>query len=255
MICDIVVRSYWRDLEWLDYCLRSIERYCHGFREILVVLPAKSMPWFERHTALQQHGRRRGGTIGQYRLIVGPDYPDDYLGQQVTKLYADEISDAEYLCHVDSDCIFRVPTTVEDLVPIGKPKIYTRPLDELPEPWPWFGPTCDFVGEAPTHDFMQCPPFTYPAWLYRELRAWCRATHGVELASWVLSRPSRGFSEFNALGAYAYAHHRDRFVWVRSRDIGEEERRCHWHWSWGGIDDAMRRDLERLVASQEAHDG
>lgn len=173
------------------------------------------------------------------RVVTCPDYDDDYLGQQVTKLYADLLTDSDLICHVDSDCIFRRPTTPDDLAPGGVPRIYSRPVEELPRHWPWTAPTDEFLGWATTHDFMQCPPFTYPAWLYREVREWSMKTKGVELAEWVLRRPPRGFSEFNVLGAYAYTKFPQHFIWTRACDIGEEERTCSWFWSWEGVDRGM----------------
>ena len=70
--CDIMIRSYWRDFAWLEYCLRSIERYCTGFRAVIVAIPKKSVPWLRRHRPLPSH----------VRLVVCPDYDDDYLGQR-----------------------------------------------------------------------------------------------------------------------------------------------------------------------------
>lgn len=236
--CDIIIRSYWRDFDWLTLCLRAIERHCVGFAEVILVIPRSSEPWLRRHPELPS-------TV---RLELCPDYDDDYLGQQVSKLHADELSEAALICHVDSDCIFRRLTTPDDLAPGGKPRIYARPVHELPRHWPWLAPTEGLLGWRPTHDFLQCPPFTFPRWLYRELRDWTLETKGVSLADWVVSRPPRGFSEFNALAAYAYEHHREQFVWTRAVDIGEAERCCQWYWSWGGLDAALRREIEDLIS-------
>jgi hypothetical protein len=231
--CDIVIRSYWRDFDWLEWCLASIGRFCTGFRDVVLILPQASQPWLSRHPCLQTPSR----------LVVCPDYADDYLGQQVSKMYADTVTDADLICHVDSDCIFQRPTSPEDLAPGGKPRVFTRPVDELPRTRPWIASTEEFLRSRPSHDFMQQPPFTFPSWLYAELRTWSRTTHGVELADWILARPARGFSEFNVLGAFAYTHHRDAFIWTRIADIGAEEPVCRWYWSWGRIDNATSHEL------------
>src|SRR5947209_4154135 len=109
--CDLFIRSYWKDLEWLRFCLASIQRYCHGFRSVIVVVPRSTAPWLRR-VSLPPH----------VRVEFCRDYPDDYLGQQVTKLLADNFSDADYICHVDSDCVFFRPTSPEDLIVDGKPR-------------------------------------------------------------------------------------------------------------------------------------
>lgn len=244
MKTDLFIRSYHRDFEWLRYCLASIERYCRGFGAVIVVTPRSSEPWLRRV---------RASMPGWVRFEVCEDYADDYLGQQVTKLHADAFTDADLICHVDSDCIFERLTTPDDVAPLGRPRVYTHPTATLPRHWPWTAPTASFMGETPTHDFMQCPPFVFPRWLYGRLRAFCVARHGVSLGTWVLSCPARGFSEFNALGAYAHAHHPEQFVWVRSIDIGEAERSCRWYCSWDRIDAATRRELEALTAHGDGH--
>lgn len=237
MTCDIVIRSYWRDFAWLELCLLAVERYCHGFSEVIVVIPRRSEPWL----------RRRRPLPPRVRLELCPDYADDYLGQQVSKLYADELSEAQFICHLDSDCIFRRPTTPEDLAPGGRPRVVTRPVETLPLHWPWTRPTTEFLGWSPTHDYLQQPPFTYPRWLYPKIRAWSQREKNVALSDWVLSRPPRGFSEFNVLAGYAHTRHPDAFEWVRVETMSPNDRCCEWFWSWGGLDAKLRRRIDHLL--------
>ena len=233
MAVDIVIRSYWKDFEWLVYCLKSIRRYCTGFRQVILVIPQKSEPWLSRY----------GIRNDDKQIVLCPDYADDYLGQQVTKTYADTLTDADFICHVDSDCIFRRPTSAAELAPSGKPKVYFCLLSELPPHWPWTQPTEEFLGRRPSYDFMQSPPFVFPRWLYGHVRTWCRETKGVELAEWIRSRPERGFSEFNALSAFALERFPDKFWWIEASKMGDNEATCAWHWSWGGIDEAGRNAI------------
>ena len=44
MASDIFIRTYWKDTEWLEFCLRSITRYARGFGSVIVVAPQKSYP-------------------------------------------------------------------------------------------------------------------------------------------------------------------------------------------------------------------
>lgn len=240
---DIFIRSYWKDLAWLKLCLASIARFCTGFRNVIVVVPRSSEPWL----------RRRLGRLEGVRLELCPNYTDDYLGQQVTKLSADVHTDADFICHVDSDCIFCTPTEPHDLLLAGKPRIVTRPYALLDRHWPWRGPTEAFLGREVTHDFMQRPPFVFPRWIYEQLREYTVRNHGIDLERYVLSRPARGFSEFNALGAYAYAYHADRFGWVDGSVADPGAPICRWYWSWGGLDAATLHELELLARNGEAH--
>jgi Family of unknown function (DUF6492) len=245
MNCDIFIRSYYKDLEWLELCVASIATYCRGFRAVVVVVPRSSRPWLER----------RRGLPATVRLEWCPDYRDDYLGQQVTKLYADTLTDADFVCHVDSDCIFCRPIAPDELVDEGgRPRMVTRPYARLDRHVPWRRPTEAFLGWTVDHHFMQRPPFTFPRWLYAEVRRHAVDTHGTDLDRYVLTRPPRGFSEFNVLGAFAHARYRDRFVWLEDSlaDLGPPV--CCWYWSWGGLDGGVRGEIEAILSPTAARD-
>ena len=233
-MCDILIRSYWRDLAWLGYCLDSIRRWCNGFRSVIVVVPEAS------------RSRLRRLDLSDVRIAHCPDYRDDYLGQQVTKLYADELTDADFISHVDSDCVFTRTVMPSMLLDRGRARVSLQPTTQLGRHRPWEAPTSRFLGFAAPYDFMVHPPFTYPRWLYSDVRAIARERHGEELAEYVLHQPPRGFSEFNVLGAVAFARHRSRFSWVAAADGPEL---CNWYWSWGGLTPELRVEIERILAS------
>ncbi|MGW5423482.1 hypothetical protein [Streptomyces sp. NPDC003943] len=193
---------------------------------------------------------------GDVRLSVCPDYRDDYLGQQVSKLYADEITDADLICHVDSDVVFTRPVSPADLLDAGRPWIVRRAVSRLGRHRPWLAPTEEFLGRPVAYDFMQQPPFTYPRLLYPEVRALSLERHGIPLDRYVAGRPPGGFSEFNVLGAHAHAAHRTEFAWYDAdgdAGAGAETaavrvpRLCRWYWSRGGIDAVLRRELEEVT--------
>jgi hypothetical protein len=235
MNCDIVVRSYRKDLDWLGYCLTAIRRHAFGFRQVLVALPRSTGPWLRRNPVVPD----------DVCIEWCDDYGDDYLGQQVTKLYADLVSDADLLCHIDADCLLAERTTPEDLAPDGRPWVVTQPVFRVDRHVPWRWPTEEFLGWEIDHDFMQQPPFVYPRLLYPAIRQHCRERHHMELSDYVLSRPARGFSEFNVLGAYAYARHPDLFRWAEG--AAAPRARCAWFWSWGGLQPPIRAQVQSVL--------
>lgn len=240
MSCDIFIRSYWKDLEWLRLCLASVEKYCLGFRSVVVVLPRSSEQWL-----------RRRALNTTARIEFCRDYADDYLGQQVSKLLADTFTDADYVCHVDSDCVFFRLTTPEDFISNGRPRILTRPCATIEGHRPWQAPTEKFLGWGVTDDYMRHPPFVYPRWLYARLREHALATHGVNIEGYVTAQPPRGFSEFNALGGLAWRRHRESFVWVDTSVEPPGRMHCRWYWSWGGLDRATRLEIEEVLNAPE----
>jgi hypothetical protein len=233
--CDLFIRSYWRDLEWLNFCLESIHQYCRGFRSVIVVVPRSTAPWL-----------RRVAPLPKARIEFCRDYQDDYLGQQVTKLLADTFTDADYVCHVDSDCVFFRPTSPEDFIVDGKPRVLMQPYELLGRHWPWRKPTEKFMGCQVFDDFMRHPPFTFPRWLYRELRSHAIAMHATDIESYIMTQPPRGFSEYNALGAFAWQQHRENFLWIDTT-VSAPVPHCRWYWSWGGIDAATRSEIQDIL--------
>lgn len=238
MGCDIVIRTWWRDLPWVRWCLEGVARFAEGFGEVILVVPRSSLPAVRRDLALPR----------SVRLEVCDDAADDYLGQQVTKLYADQLSDANLICHLDADMILCRRVRPEDLAPRGRPVIAVRAIGSMGRHYPWRACTEQFLGWSVPADFMQRPPFVYPRSLYPRIREHSRFTHGVELADYVLAQPPRGFSEFNTLGAYARRAEPEAFHWVDVDQGSPGPDWCRWYWSWEGLDNATRSDLAALLA-------
>jgi hypothetical protein len=235
MNCDIFIRSYYKDFRWLKYCLRSIDKYCNGFRDLILVVPESSI---ER---LDSMG------LTQAKILLCRDYPDDYLGQQVTKLMADTFTDADVICHVDSDCIFHRQMNPSDLFDNGRLEMVMTPYTHLPKCVPWQNITQRLLKRDVAYEFMRRQPQAFPRWLYRELRDYVQAVHGKDIESYVTGQPYRGFSEYNALGAFAYYFHRNQFTWFDTSKRKPEEPLCKWYWSWGGINPTIKQEITTIL--------
>jgi hypothetical protein len=236
--CDIFIRSYYKDFDWLAYCLASIDKFCSGFRSVIVVVPRSSWPSLHKLRS----------TARNVQFMVCRDYLVDYLGQQVTKLHADLFTDSDLICHVDSDCIFTRPVSPGDLLQEGRVRILMCLIANLGYRSPWQRSTEKFLGWSVTYDFMQNPPFTFPRWLYTEIRKHALQMHGVSLRQYVISRPRPVFSEFNVLGAYAYERHRELFQWVDLQAVDRVEYVCRYYWSGGGLTPRIRREIEAILS-------
>jgi hypothetical protein len=235
--CDILIRSYQRDFGWLAQCLRSIERFCEGFRDVVVVVPRSS---HERLSRLR--------LPLDPRTLSCPDYRQDYLGQQVTKLHADLYTDADYVCHVDSDCVFRRLTRPEDLLADGRPRVNMAPYAVLDRYLPWRDATERFLGLPVAYEFMRTPPYTFPRWLYQSVRDHAIARHGRSVTQYVLAQEPRGFSEFNALAAYGFWRNRAAFDWCDVSQVATPEPSCRVYWSWAGLDPTTLGEIDALLA-------
>jgi hypothetical protein len=227
-VTDIVIRSYRGDFGWLAYALRSLHAKSSGFGQIHVVVP--------------QGDKHLLADLTAEKLYGCPAYSDDYLGQQITKLLADTYSGADYIMHWDSDTVLMAPLTPSDLIVDGKPIIYYEPYESVGRE-PWQPIVTEILGWSPEHEFMRRHPFVYPRWLYAEVRAFLEERYGQSLENYIVSRPYRSFTEFNVLGAYAWARHRNKFTWRNPHGDPVYVRQFR---SWDGLD-SHREEVESLV--------
>lgn len=241
MICDIFIKSYAADVPWLQYCLRSIQKFATGFRIIHLVVPDTRKWWDGSYT------------INNLHVTEAEEYGNDgYLSQQVFKLYADTISDAEFILHIDSDTVFTRPVTPETYFTNGKIDWLFTPYSMIDTPWKPI--TEKFLRQLVEFEFMRRAPQMIPHWLYDALRMFCIHKHGCTLPMYILKQPYRAFSEYNALGAFAYYFRhdtRDRFNWINTAEVPESE----WppltvlqKYSHGGLTPEIVAEFEQILS-------
>ena len=236
---DILIRTYFRDFRWLTLSLLSIARFVDGCRRVIIVMPESS---FER---------LRGDEIPpsvQNTLVRCPDYSDDYLGQQVSKLHSDEFTDASLVVHVDSDSIFRTACSLPVLLTKdGRPIVRILWRSRRGPEDGWRRCIADFHGEPLPFDVLAPAPYIYARELYCSLRSNCLSRHGVALDEWCFSRRFDSLSEFGLLAAQAWFHHRDEYCWTAADD--ETGWPCQPFWSRSPVAAKQRaavaRQLER----------
>lgn len=234
MTTDLWIRSYDGDAEWLKYCLRSIQRFATGFRRTVVVVP---------------HGHNPPTGTSEIVFKVA-EIGEQYIQQQSDKMHADHFTDAEFLTYMDSDCILTRPMCPDDLI------VNQRKVRWLYTPYAsinsgdgqtWKKVTEKFLGHPVELEMMRRHPFTVPVWALREMRAWCHKIHGVTLERYMTTQPYRECSEFNFLGAYLWFYHHDKVEW-QNTDENMGTTFVHQHWSVGGLNDDIRKNLERALA-------
>jgi FkbM family methyltransferase len=116
---------------------------------------------------------------------------------------------------------------------------------------PWREPTEKFLGEPVEFEFMRRAPVLIPRWAYAELEAFCQRQHGCHVGDYIGRQPLRAFSEYNAMGAFLYRYHRDKFHWIDTSATPESEwpeltvKQC---WSYGGLTDEIRAEFDRILS-------
>lgn len=238
MTTSLFCRSYSKDAQWLRYCLRSLDKFATGFHQKVVVCPVSS------HDAIQPIAEEFGWEYDVCEELAA----DDYVGQQATKMLADQWCSGDVICFIDSDVIFERLFTPASLVDAeGKILLMKTAYNTIECPWQ---PITEYVVGFPVEfEMMRRMPLAYPRELLKLSREHIEQTHGVSFETFIRGIKGRHLSEFNAIGAIAERFMPDRFHWIDTNS-GEEfpPLLCTQHWSWGGITPEIAAETERILA-------
>jgi hypothetical protein len=234
----IFIRSYAKDLPWLQYCLRSITKFCTGHDAVVVVVPDRDVHAF-RAVGIDAKG------------CGNPNPATDYLGQQVTKLHADEFCGAgdPWIIYTDSDCIFTAPVTMDHFFRDGKPISLHTPYAMLPKPpaMPWKALTERCLGFVCHDERMRRQGAVYQASELAEFRAWFLANRGETIDAYVGKLKHHDFSEFNCMGMWLWRFKHGTRCWIRTDVDPIPPLPLRQGYSWDGID-KDRATIEKLLA-------
>lgn len=204
MSTAIIIRTYYKDIKWLDYCLRSLDKFGYGFKHVIVLFPKEDLE--RADWSLLQ--RKQCAGVDFYAHAIETVIEDGYIDQQHTKMTADFYTDADEILFVDSDTMFLRRTGPSAFSVQGKPYLLYTPYDRFPAgtDMPWQEPTERAMSHHVAYEFMRRLPITIPREAVIGTREYMQMTHGVTLADYLRKVPFRTFSEFNVMGAFVYYH-------------------------------------------------
>jgi len=195
---DIFVKSYKKDLWLLTLSLETIKKNVTGYNNIILLIPEKDKHDFDTRN------------LPKRTLIY---YVEDdgvgWLRQQWFKMSAYNYSDADFIMFSDSDNFFDHKINVQDIIKDDKPEILYTDYEQLPDAKIWKEPTDKFIGEPQQYEFMRRLPLIYHRQTLVNI-----AEYAPKLEHTIMT--SHRFSEFNAIGAYAYKFERDKYNFVNT---------------------------------------
>lgn len=231
MTVDIFIRTYRNDLEWLSYALKSIHKYVIGYRNIIVAIPTDDV-------RLLSH-------LTQEKVVGVHDLEDGYLGQQLTKMQAWRLTDADAVVFWDSDVVATRPIDVrEEYFRDGKIITYKTRYASLGDACPWQPITAKAVGFVPEWEYMRRMPLVYWTETLRHSEEFMETVHGVKLDRYISSQSHRAFSEFNVLGALADFHKHPKYLFIDTESVDMPPCAVDQMWSWGGLTNEVKIKME-----------
>jgi hypothetical protein len=232
MQVDIFIRTYHKDLPWLEHALRSIHKHVTGHRRIIVAIP-------EGQGHLLAH-------LTAETVIEVPDLEDGYLGQQLTKMEAWKCTDADCVLFWDSDVVAKEPIDIHaEYFKDGKPILYKTRYSSIPGT-PWQGVTEKALDISVGWEYMRRMPIIHLSDVLKETMDLIEETHGLSMRTYLDAQPHKAFSEFNVIGAVADLLHRDSYTIIDTESIDMPPNKVAQFWSWGGITNEVRQQLGRI---------
>lgn len=228
---SIFIRTYHKDLIWLEHSLRSIHKNLKGWGEIVICIPTGQEFLISNLT--------------QEKIVTSKIYKDDYLGQQISKLKSHEHCNGEYILFVDSDVIFKPNADVRDYFYDNKPIILKQKYENVGEAICWKKPTEKLFKEQIDYEYMRRAPQIFHKSTLEKINE-----NFPDLENYIINQPYRQFSEFNALGFYAEKMENDSYSIIDvTKGVPDylPENKSVQKWSWGGITADIKKEFENYL--------
>jgi hypothetical protein len=217
MTTAIFIKTYIKDLEWLKHCLDSISRFASGFSEVILVADEDCRGLIPKNTCVT-------------KVVFVKSWQNGYIQQQYEKLRAHELTEADTILFVDSDCVFFRPFCPDDFIVDGKPVLLKTRYESVGDGIVWKRLTESTLRFAVDFEYMRRMPLIYR----RDTLIALRNAY-PEMRSILFRMPGRDFSEFNVLGAFIERYESTQYHILNTETDCLPPLFCRQFWSWGGI--------------------
>jgi hypothetical protein len=262
MTCEIFLRSFRPDREWLAYCLRSLQKHARGFSGVTVTVPEAELDDF---LPLESYHTADGAHVLMKRYFNVPG--KGFIMANLMACYADAYCPlADFILYTDSDCLVTQDITPATYFTGDKPQLLFRTFDSLRkqgQPYSdaacWQSPVERALKFPAPYEVMARHPAVHPRALLRELRDHIERVHGCPFYDFVMAsfNSPLGFAEFPTLGMFAIHAHPDWYDlidvsgWTVEQVKSKYKREMTQQWSHGrsgNIYEEQKRECERVVA-------
>ena len=232
--------TFARDIQWMDFTLRSVRKYGRDIAGITVVVPTVD---HDKFIGLEKKYSVEGSPLLIKTFL---EYPEKgFVHHLAMKCYADAFNtDATHILHMDPDCMFHAPFSTDDYIIDNKPVLLIEPYDVLRAKhtgrYHWKSVTEAALQFDCPYETMCRHPAVHPAWLYQKMRTYIEHRHQTPFIDFVIKQKNSypmGFGEFNTLGAFAYKFFNSDYHWIDRGDRGEAydpEPKLTQFWSYHG---------------------
>lgn len=228
MSVSIFIRTYHRDIKWLNYCLQSIHKNLVGWSEIIICIPTGQ-------ESLLSH-------LTSENVVTCKTYKQDYIGQQISKLEAYKHCKGDYIFFVDSDVVFYKGADIRDYFSDNKPVILYDKYENVGE-----AICCKPIVEKLFKDNVEYEFMRRPGQLFHKSTLENFATNFPDIENYAINQPNRDFSEFNYLGFFAWKHEHENYKFVNLETEPIPKTHCKQYWSYSNLTEQERLEIENTI--------
>lgn len=278
MKAEIFLVTYGNDYEFTSYTLQSIAKFGRGFAGITIVVPTRDEQLFK------PLADRYGCTLRSYYESESKGF----LHHQVCKCEADLWCprDTDLVVHIDSDCIFKEPFSLDTFLEGGKPILLREHFEDFREyhaRYSWKRCAEYALGLDVQWETMVRNPSVFHVDTYERMRRHIEKRHHYPFTQYVLLQRNefpQTYAEFPTLGAFALEYDADRYQIVTRLEtpgpfyltkpewvLGEGQRDI-WHfgdrvelrplvspvqyfWSRAGVTSQIRQKIETILCQNQ----
>lgn len=200
MRSEIYLVTYGPDYEFAEYSLRSIHKFGTGFTGITIVVPIKDEIRFK------SLADKYGCSLRSFYEAAGKGF----LHHQVCKCEADIWCppDRDVIVHIDADCIFGEPFSLDTFMHQGKPILVREHFEDFRHyeaRYSWKRNVDYALGIDCQWETMVRHPSVFYRDMYKGMRKLIENRHRYPFTQYVLLQRNefpQTFAEFPTMGAY-----------------------------------------------------
>jgi len=241
MKTELFICTCAKDFSWLVYCLRSIRKFATGFSAVTILVPKADLQ--RLHVLFSEVNANSALPIF---ALGGDEWPGlGMVWHENQIMHADEwCPNADFIAHIDPDCVFTEPVTPETYIKNGKPILRFENFHFIgfrhPGVLRWQECTAQCLPFPVHYETMRCHPEVYHRGLYAVARAYMKKKTGQSVPDYIRSCRNefpQGFCEFVTLGNVAMQFFRERYHPVEQfSDRVTPNNHLQQFWSHGALD-------------------
>jgi len=241
-ILDIFIVTYSKDYPYLRWCLKSIAKFARGFNNLHILVPVGD--------AADLHAMPELQDVKSYAMPVhiheGEEWPGKgFVWHMFQVMYADNwCMDADFIAHIDPDCIFTEAVTPDDYVKDGKPilryEYYATLGIRHPGAAVWQGVVQDCLPFPVDKELMRCHPGVHHRWIYEKTRQIVETHKRIPFEDYMHAGKNEfphDRCEYNTLGSVAAQYFAKDYILVEQKgDRVTPDNKLQQFWGRGRID-------------------